>query len=192
VRKITWAGIAGTILLIACAPISEPDTKTATPSLSRTSQVIFDTKATVSSASSASVKDNTTDSTALPTHIVQLIEHPLCLYSCPLGADDTNFLVDYTIFFLSANRETKFVDWVAYQVEVDNLSGGTHSRNWKRDPDIPFAFTLSPSDYKGASTTFRYDRGHQAPLADFSNHPDWLKINYLSNITPRIFYDVNI
>jgi len=30
-----------------------------------------------------------------------------------------------------------------------------------------------------------FDRGHQAPLASFKNHPKWHVVNYLSNITPQ-------
>ena len=116
---------------------------------------------------------------------IKFIEDQNCLYSCPLGADPDNFLVDHEIFLLSANRETKFADWVAYLVKAENLSRNLRPRNWKSDPLIPAEYTLKPSDYQGAYAAFQYDRGYQAPLADFSNHPDWSRTNYLSNIAPQ-------
>lgn len=113
------------------------------------------------------------------------LEHELCMYSCPVGTDESDILVDHEIYLLSANRKTKFADWVAYKVLPENLQGGTHRRNWKKDSAIPDEFTLAPADYQGAYGAYQYDRGHQAPLADFSNHPAWERTNYLSNITPQ-------
>ncbi|MEE9452493.1 MAG: DNA/RNA non-specific endonuclease [Gammaproteobacteria bacterium] len=116
---------------------------------------------------------------------VKFIEHSNCLYGCPLGADPDNFLVDHEIFLLSSNRETKFADWAAYLVKAENLSGDPRPRNWASDPLIPDKYTLKPSDYQGAYAAFQYDRGYQVPLANFRNHPDWSRINYISNITPQ-------
>ena len=185
IKRITWVGLAGISLLVACTPINEPDSKPTILPQPEVKEIILDTATAVPSAIPAPIDADNIDRTTQLTQEMQLIEHPLCLYSCPLGADATNFLVDHTLFFLSANRKTKFADWVAYQVKADNLSGGTHPRNWKQDPVIPTQFTLSPADYEGANAAFQYDRGHQAPLADFSNNPDWPKTNYLSNITPQ-------
>ena len=39
------------------------------------------------------------------TQISGHINHVLCLYSCPVGSDSTNFLVDHEIYLLSSNRE---------------------------------------------------------------------------------------
>ncbi len=104
---------------------------------------------------------------------------------CPTGAPKSNFLVNHQIYILSSNRKTKFADWVAYAVNKDNLNGPSRKRNWKKDPLIPSAYTLSPEDYKEAAKKCGYDRGHQAPLASFSNSPYWERTNYLSNITPQ-------
>ncbi|WP_459934449.1 DNA/RNA non-specific endonuclease [Fundidesulfovibrio butyratiphilus] len=41
-----------------------------------------------------------------------------------------------------------------------------------------------PADYAGLSEK-GYQRGHQAPLADFKGTDSWYKTNYLSNITPQ-------
>ncbi len=180
-KTIKWIGYASVTLLVACEPITGSDTAPVTSLQPDNPDIVTTTSSTLS----VSIEDSATESTALPRQDTQLIVHPLCLYSCPLGADATNFLVDHTIFLLSSNRETKFADWVAYLVEAGNLYGGSRPRNWKKDPDIPIQFTLSPSDYEGANAAFQYDRGHQTPLGDFSNHPDWAKTNYLSNITPQ-------
>jgi endonuclease G len=94
--------------------------------------------------------------------------------------------VNHEIFTLSSNRTTKFADWVSYTVESSNISGPTRSRNWKKDPSIPDQDTLSPNDYAEAITACGYDRGHQAPLASFSNNTSWANSNYLSNITPQM------
>lgn len=105
--------------------------------------------------------------------------------SCPIGASTDNYLVNHEIFVLSSNRHTKFADWIAYRVEKDNINGENNSRHWRKDPCIPEEYTLSPKDYSKASATCGYDRGHQAPLADFTNSPLAENANFLSNITPQ-------
>ncbi len=105
--------------------------------------------------------------------------------SCPNGAPSSNFIADHHIFILSANINTLFADWVAYKVESQNLDGPSRSRYWKKDPLLPSGYTLEPDDYKDAHATEGYDRGHQAPLAAFSNTAYWSETNYLSNITPQ-------
>lgn len=115
-----------------------------------------------------------------------IAKNEICfLNRCPTGAPKSNFLVNHQIYILSSNRKTKFADWVAYVVTKDNLNGPPRTRNWKKDPLIPSAYTLSPEDYKDAAKTCDYDRGHQAPLNSFSNNPYWERTNYLSNITPQ-------
>jgi endonuclease G, mitochondrial len=104
---------------------------------------------------------------------------------CPTGAPLENHLLDHGIFTLSANRTTKFSDWIAYQVDKKNIRGPKRKRRWRQDPNIPTTDTLAPKDYKGAHKACTYDRGHHAPLGSFSNHPLWENTNYLSNITPQ-------
>lgn len=105
---------------------------------------------------------------------------------CPEGAPNDNYLVNQNIFTLSANKTTKFADWVSYIVEPQNVSGPSRTRTWKKDPNIPAIDTMSPNDYTDANATCGYDRGHQAPLAAFSNNDLWANTNYLSNITPQM------
>lgn len=114
----------------------------------------------------------------------KIIDDDLCLYGCPTGAPDSNFIVDHKIIILSSNRKTKFSDWVAYKVTPENINGGPVTRIWHKDPEIPPEYTLIPDDYKNENTICKYDRGHQAPIADFKG-TTWQVTDYLSNITPQ-------
>ncbi len=89
------------------------------------------------------------------------------------------------IYTLQNNAQTKFADWVAYRVTPNTIDGPSRSRNWQQDPNIPATQTMVPADYNGAHATIGTDRGHQVPLASFSNTAHWATTNYLSNITPR-------
>jgi len=109
----------------------------------------------------------------------------ICVNQCCPEKPQDDTVVDHNIFVLANNPQTKFADWVAYKVDIKNLGGPTRSRYWRRDPQLPIDETLSPADYTGAYATHRYDRGHQGPLASFSNNSNWEKTNYLSNITPQ-------
>lgn len=106
-----------------------------------------------------------------------------CVYGCPAGKSGQ--IVERPIYTLQNNSSTKFADWAAYQVTKDTIDGPSRSRNWKKDPDINTANTLSPADYTDANAVLATDRGHQVPLAAFSNTPYWAMTNYLSNITPQ-------
>lgn len=109
---------------------------------------------------------------------------PHTIYGEPLGKPN-NTLVLHNIYTLSNNPQTKFADWVAYIVSPLTLGNSKTSRNWKKDPMLSSAETLSPKDYTGAHKTLHTDRGHQAPLASFKGTPYWAETNYLSNITPQ-------
>lgn len=114
------------------------------------------------------------------------IIHRNCLLRCPLGAASDNIIVDHDAIVLSSNRKTKFADWVAYKVAAKDINGPERKRNWAKDPKIDVQFTFTRQDYKGMSyEPYFFDRGHQAPLASFKNHPKWHVVNYLSNITPQ-------
>ena len=105
-------------------------------------------------------------------------------YGCPLGTPPTNDLIIRDIYALSSNDNTKFADWVAYKLTPDMLEGTPKTRNWKTDPWLDDNETLEPNDYKDISSA-NYDRGHQAPLADFKGTQFWEQANFLSNITPQ-------
>jgi endonuclease G, mitochondrial len=106
-----------------------------------------------------------------------------CVYGCPTGKSGQ--VVTRSIYTLSNNATTKFADWAAYQVTSATIDGPSRTRTWKADPSVTAANTLEPADYTNAAAQLGTDRGHQVPLAAFSNTADWATTNYLSNITPQ-------
>ncbi|QPG06809.1 DNA/RNA non-specific endonuclease [Salinimonas marina] len=106
-----------------------------------------------------------------------------CLHGCPSGINGTQ--VTRSVYTLHNNNSTKFANWVAYHVTPSTIDGPSRSRYWKADPALPETATLEPDDYKDAHALLGTDRGHQVPLASFSNSSDWRELNYLSNITPQ-------
>ncbi|HAV2258069.1 TPA: DNA/RNA non-specific endonuclease [Raoultella ornithinolytica] len=105
-----------------------------------------------------------------------------CEVGCPSGGSDQTLVRDsYT---LNNNSNTKFANWVAYKMTKSSQASG-RPRDWKRDPALPPADTLSPDAYQNANTLLGVDRGHQAPLAGLGGASDWPSLNYLSNITPQ-------
>jgi len=119
---------------------------------------------------------------APPLHADVLSVH--CPNGCPENPVD-NDLVFAHLYALSNNPETKFADWVAYEVNPTNF-GATPGRVWINDPLLNSDSTLEKADYKGANKSLlQADRGHQAPLASFAGSRYWSELNYLSNITPQ-------
>jgi len=116
------------------------------------------------------------------------IEAEIKSVHCPLGCPSLDIQNNDVIFnhtyALSNNPNTKFADWVAYEVNVLNF-GDSPGREWGEDPLIDDSETLEEPDYKGAFKQLKTDRGHQAPLASFAGHKNWSELNYLSNITPQ-------
>lgn len=106
-----------------------------------------------------------------------------CVYGCPTGKSGQ--VIERSIYTLQNNASTKFADWAAYHVTANTIDGPTRTRTWKADPSIAASATLEPADYTDANAVLGTDRGHQVPLASFSNTSDWAMTNYLSNITPQ-------
>jgi len=103
----------------------------------------------------------------------------------PQGVAPTNDLVIRDSYCLSSNDSTKLADWVAYLIDIPTMTGESIDRKWSADPWLDEKETLEPEDYKGANEAYKYDRGHQAPLANFKGNRDIETTNYLSNITPQ-------
>jgi endonuclease G len=102
----------------------------------------------------------------------------------PKGTPDSNDFICRDIYALSSNQTTKFADYVAYCLDKKSVSGNNRQeRQWQADPDLDPRVTLEPEDYRNGSQ-LGYDRGHQAPLANF-RQGNWAQTNYLSNITPQ-------
>ena len=106
-----------------------------------------------------------------------------CIYGCPTGV--TGQIVERSVYTLNNNATTKFANWAAYHATPSTIDGPSRTRTWRADPSINSADTLEPSDYNNAAATLGTDRGHQVPLASFSNTADWATLSYLSNITPQ-------
>jgi endonuclease G len=108
------------------------------------------------------------------------------IYGYPGGAPKTNDMVIRDIYALSSNDSTKFADWVVYRLDKSEVEGPSNSeRDWKADPWLDPSETLEPPDYDNAYKSYNYDRGHQAPLANFKGTQYAYETNYLSNITPQ-------
>lgn len=107
-----------------------------------------------------------------------------CPLGCPTNPTDNDLIFGH-VYALSNNPETKFADWVAYEVNVSNF-GDSPGRNWKAEPLLAENETLEKGDYTGAhDSDLEADRGHQAPLASFAGSHYWSELNHLSNITPQ-------
>lgn len=109
---------------------------------------------------------------------------PHCPIGCPELQIDGNTMIFERLYALSQNPTTKFADWVAYEVDVQNF--GTHTnRDWGNQPLLSEDERLEEKDYKSAYKQLKTDRGHQVPLASFTGNKYWYTLNYLSNITPQ-------
>lgn len=126
--------------------------------------------------------------TLLSLALSSLLSAEILSVHCPVGcpsSPEQNDQIFGHLYAISNNPETKFADWVAYEVDVVNF-GDTPGRKWAVDPLLDKSETLEAADYKGASSsTLEADRGHQAPLASFAGSRYWSELNYLSNITPQ-------
>lgn len=106
---------------------------------------------------------------------------------CPLGCPDNpikNDLIFGHLYAMSNNPETKFADWVAYEVNPVHY-GTSPGRNWKPSPLLDEIETLEEDDYKDAHRVIGADKGHLAPLAAFAGSRYWPELNHLGNITPQ-------
>lgn len=112
------------------------------------------------------------------------IHGPHCLYGCPNIGAITNDVIIRRLYTVSSNDDTNAADWVSYVVDPAYI-GKTNERVWRPDPILADDERLEPDDYKGAYKVLGTDRGHLAPLASFTNHPEWETVNYLSNILPQ-------
>ena len=107
---------------------------------------------------------------------------------CPQGCPESpqsSTVIHRHIYALSNNPETKFADWVAYEVNPSNY-GNTVGRSFRGDPLLPRDETLEDSDYKGAYTSeLEADRGHLAPVGPFAGSHHRTELDYLSNVVPQ-------
>jgi endonuclease G len=92
--------------------------------------------------------------------------------------------VCHTKYVLSHNSETKTPDWVLEHLTKSQLGKNKRPQlKFQPDADLPEDKRAVDDDYRGS----KFDRGHQAPSADFSGDPDWMVESFfLSNIVPQV------
>lgn len=107
-----------------------------------------------------------------------------CPQTCPENPQGST-IVHRHIYALSNNPETKFANWVAYEVSPANY-GNSSGRAWRSEPLLPRSETLEVSDYKGAyASELRSDKGHLAPVGAFAGSHHRYELDYLTNVVPQ-------
>jgi len=95
-------------------------------------------------------------------------------------------IVCHTKYVLSHNNAAKGPDWVLEHLTAEQISNPNNRPKLKfqPDPSLPESGRAVDDDYKKSGG---FDRGHQAPSADFSANVDWMKESFfLSNIVPQV------
>lgn len=116
-------------------------------------------------------------------------ESDLCPFGMPESQPGWNHgptvVVERTGYALEHSSLDKIPLWVCEHVEADHLTG-TADRNdcgFKMDRKLPSSARSKDSDY----TNSGYDRGHQAPAADFKYDQDIMcESFFMSNVAPQV------
>ncbi len=113
------------------------------------------------------------------------LETKHCPWGCPDKTPAEDTIVKRNIYDLANDPDTKFPDWVAYSVTKSTI-GGSETRDWQTDLELG-EYTLTEKDWTGANEKYGYEKGHLAPLADFTglDKETWEEANILSNIAPQ-------
>ena len=107
-----------------------------------------------------------------------------CPQGCPENPQGSTVIYRH-VYALSNNPETKFANWVAYEISPENFGGAT-GRTFRGDPLLPRGETLEPADYKGAyASILKSDKGHLAPVGAHGGSHHRHQLDYLSNIVPQ-------
>ncbi len=73
--------------------------------------------------------------------------------------------------------------WVCEHIEESHLTGTAERAGFKAEPELARGERAELADYRGSG----YDRGHQAPAADFKHSQDRMDESfYLSNMAPQV------
>lgn len=98
--------------------------------------------------------------------------------------DDERVTVCHTRYVLSHNSATKTPDWVLEHLTPKQLGKQKRPKqSFRADPDLPKDGRAVDDDYRGS----KFDRGHQAPSADFSKSSELMAESFfLSNIVPQV------
>jgi DNA/RNA endonuclease G (NUC1) len=99
----------------------------------------------------------------------------------PIGTvlDKHYFVIDYNDYW-------KEPYWVAYHLSATDLSGTAHRQdNFRRDEELPASVRSELADYQRSG----FDRGHNAPAADFVRSREPMSETFLlSNMSPQAQY----
>lgn len=115
--------------------------------------------------------------------------HPLCAFGVPEregGWDHgPTIIVDRPGYVLEHSSLDKIPLWVCERVDEDHVRGSADRKKsrFKPDPRLWPGERAELADYRGSG----YDRGHQAPAADFKYSQDRMNDSfYLSNMAPQV------
>jgi endonuclease G len=101
-------------------------------------------------------------------------------------ADDENFTIVCHLGYIAGhNNETKTPDWVVEHLTFKQVSGSATRKgsSFKAEPEVPEPARALPKDY----TKSGFDKGHQAPAADFKGSKKLLEDTFfLSNAVPQV------
>jgi endonuclease G len=101
------------------------------------------------------------------------------------GARDRITTVCHLGYIAGHNDRHKAPDWVIERL-TPNLVAGTGARedqDFRPEPAVPENAKAKPADYDGSG----YDKGHQAPAADFHGNQEFLDDTFFfSNAVPQI------
>ncbi|PWB76075.1 DNA/RNA endonuclease [candidate division GN15 bacterium] len=92
-------------------------------------------------------------------------------------------ILDKRYFTINHNDEWKEPYWVAYHLSANDLQGtSTRADDFRPDPQLPAGSRSELADYRGSG----YDRGHNAPAADFKRSDEAMSTSFLlSNMSPQ-------
>jgi endonuclease G len=92
-------------------------------------------------------------------------------------------ILDKTYFVINHNNTWKIPYWVAYYTSSSNLLGtANRTDDFKPDPELPVGSRSELDDYRNSG----YDRGHNAPAADFKRSREAMSATFLlSNMCPQ-------
>ena len=98
--------------------------------------------------------------------------------------EGTRTIVCHTRYVLSHNNTTKTPDWVFEQLDKSQFEKKISRPDIKfsSEKNVPAGKAARDEDY----TNSKFDRGHQAPSADFASKVEWMNESFiLSNAVPQ-------